>query len=125
MELAAPMTENEVTTTLGVRGLRSDAVFLFLSGSRGAAGKPVYWRSCAVYGTECENTSPIELYRRWAAKLQWTDALSLKSFGLDLFRLRQAAHEGKIYGLVTSGYSKPALAELIAKPGVRTIKIVT
>ncbi|GAA3549109.1 hypothetical protein GCM10022419_031810 [Nonomuraea rosea] len=67
VELAEPMTEDELTTTLGVRGLQSDAVYLFLSGSPGGAGKPVYWRSCAVYEMECESTSPIELYRRWAA----------------------------------------------------------
>ncbi|MEV4368776.1 hypothetical protein AB0J71_17025 [Nonomuraea sp. NPDC049637] len=124
VELTAPMTENELTTALDVQGIRLDAVFLFLSRSRGDADKPVYWRSCAVYETECQNTSPIELYRRWAAKLEWTDALNLKSFGLDLRRLRQAAHEGRIYGLVVYGHSKPALTELIGKPGVRTIEIV-
>jgi hypothetical protein len=34
--------------------------------------------------------------------------------GVHLFGgLRQAAHEGKVYGILTYGYPKPALAELI------------
>ncbi|MFI7463693.1 hypothetical protein [Nonomuraea sp. NPDC049646] len=113
----------ETTMSPLLRSFHGGVVHLFLSGSHGDVGKPVYWRSCAVYETECANTSPIELYRRWVAKLQWTDSLNLKPFGIDPGRLRQATHEGRVYGFVTYSHPKPALAELIEKPGVRTIRI--
>ncbi|MEV0623671.1 hypothetical protein AB0I81_60865 [Nonomuraea sp. NPDC050404] len=124
VELANPLTEDELIAALKVRDIRSDALYLFVSESPGLAGKPVYWRSCAVYQRECESTSPIELFRRWTDELDWTDTLNLRSLGLDLDVLRQAAQQGKIYGLLTYGYSRESLAELIEKPEVRTIKVV-
>ncbi|MFC5830063.1 hypothetical protein [Nonomuraea insulae] len=124
VELASPMTEDEINAKLQASGLQSDALYLFVSGSPEVSGIPVYWRPCAVYERECENTSSISLFRRWAAKLDWTDTLNLRALGLDIDVLRQAAHEGKIYGLLTYGYSGQSIAELIEKPEVRTIKVV-
>ncbi|MGI5291285.1 hypothetical protein ACQEVF_49370 [Nonomuraea polychroma] len=124
VELASPMAEEEVNSVLGAPGIQSDALYLFLSRRLEGSEKPIYWRSCAIYESECENTAATQLFQRWVSKLHWTDKLNLKNLGLDIDVLRQVAREGRIYGLLAYGYSEKFLAEIIEKPEVRTVKIV-
>ncbi|WP_143082682.1 hypothetical protein [Nonomuraea wenchangensis] len=124
VELADPMTEDELTSNGQTSGIRSDAVYLFLSGKRPNADLPLYWRPCAVYEEECIRTPAVQLFRHWTANLNWADAVNLHNYDLDISELRQAAERGLVYGFLAYGYSGKALAEIVDQPTVRTVRIV-
>ncbi|MER7616812.1 hypothetical protein [Nonomuraea wenchangensis] len=124
VELAEPMTEDDLTSNGQTPGIRSDALYLFLSDKKTNADTPLYWRPCAVYEEECTRTSAVQLFRHWTANLNWADALNLHNFGLDIPELRQTAERGLVYGFLTYGYSGKALAEIVDQPTVRTVRIV-
>ncbi|MFI6295283.1 hypothetical protein ACIBEJ_27075 [Nonomuraea sp. NPDC050790] len=124
VELATPMDEREMEVALaGYVDTRTDTVYLFLSGLEPGMRKPVFWRSCAIYRSECANRSSLDLYRRWVSRLSWFDGIGLTQMGLNAERLRQAAREGRIYGLLTYGYPKKRLLEMLDLRAVRAIHV--
>lgn len=104
---------------------RTDTSFLFLSDLDSGMGKPIFWRPCAIYSAvECEQTSSLQLYRRWVSQISWLDTLGLAQMGLDVSQLREAAREGHVYGLLTYGYPKSRLIDMLNMAEVRTIRVV-
>ncbi|MEU7852788.1 hypothetical protein [Nonomuraea sp. NPDC049141] len=126
IELANPLDEWKLSTTFaGSIDTKTDTSFLFLSGLQEGMRKPIFWRPCTIYrSAECEQKSSLELYRRWVSRLSWLDGIGLAQLDLDINRLRDAAREGRAYGLLTNGYPKPRLLEMLDIPAVRTIRIV-
>ncbi len=126
IELADPLDERELSRIFADSvDTRTDTSFLFLSGLQEGMRKPIFWRPCAIYrSAECEQKSSFELYRRWVSRLTWLDSSGLTQLDLDINRLRDAALEGRAYGLLTNGYPKPRLLEMLKIPAVRTIRIV-
>ncbi|MEO3804777.1 hypothetical protein [Nonomuraea sp. B1E8] len=124
IELASPLSEKQLRNSFAdLVHMQGDSTFLFLSGIEEGMTRPVYWRACAVYKLKCETTSSLELYRRWTSRIAWLDRIGLRQLGLDLDHLQQSAREGRIYGLLTYGYPKPKLLEILNRPEVRTIRI--
>ncbi|MFC6542380.1 hypothetical protein ACFQES_37300 [Nonomuraea salmonea] len=123
IELTIPMGEQQLTDSFGEFEIRSDAVFLFLSSRAEGMKKPVYWRACAVYAVDCKKLSSIELYRRWVSRIIWLDRIGFRQLGLNVDQLQRSAQEGRIYGLLTYGFPKPALLEILSHPEVRAIRI--
>lgn len=125
VELSEPLDERTLDTAFAdFVPTKTDAVYLFLSGVEKGMKKPVFWRPCAIYRSDCEKKSSLELYRRWVSRLSWLDAIGFSQLDLDLNRLRETAREGRVYGLLTYGYPKPRLLEMMDMPEVRTIRIV-
>ncbi|MEV0145707.1 MULTISPECIES: hypothetical protein [unclassified Nonomuraea] len=126
IELARPLDERQLDTTFpGLLATKGDGMYLFLSGVDKGMTKPVFWRSCAVYRpSECEQKSGLELYRRWVSELRRLDGIGLAQLDLDIDRLREAAREGRVYGMLTYGYPGSRLSEMLDLPAVRTIRIV-
>ncbi|MEU8356313.1 hypothetical protein AB0C27_09895 [Nonomuraea sp. NPDC048882] len=124
IELTTPLSEQQLTNGFaGSFEIQSDAVFLFLSGRAGGMKKPVYWRACAVYAVDCKKRSSVELYRRWVSRITWLDRIGFMQLGLNVDQLQRSAQEGRIYGLLTYGFSKPTLVEILNHPEVRAIRI--
>ncbi|WP_336211319.1 hypothetical protein [Nonomuraea sp. LPB2021202275-12-8] len=126
IELTEPLDEQKLDTTFaGLVDTKTDTSFLFLSGLETGMSKPIFWRPCAVYrAAVCERTSSLELYRRWVSRFSWPDGIGLAQLDLNIDRLREAAQEGRVYGLLASGYSQRRLLEMLNMPEVRTIRIV-
>lgn len=126
IELTEPLDEQQLDTTFAdLVHTKTDTSFLFLSGLEAGMKKPIFWRPCAVYRADvCEGTSSLELYRQWMSRLSWLDSIGFAQLGLNVNRLREAAREGRAYGLLVSGYPQPWLLEILNMPAVRTIRIV-
>lgn len=126
IELAEPLDEQQLDATFAdLVDTKTDTSSLFLSGTEEGMKTPIFWRPCAVYrAVVCERRSSLELYRQWVSRLSWLDGIGLAQLGLNVNRLREAAREGRAYGLLVSGRSQPRLLEILNMPAVRTIRIV-
>jgi hypothetical protein len=102
IELTEPLDEQQLDTTFAdLVDTKTETSFLFLSGLETGMKKPIFWRPCAVYGAVvCEGTSSLELYRQWVSRFSWLDGIGLAQLGLNVNRLREAAREGRAYGLL-------------------------
>ncbi|WP_169983292.1 hypothetical protein [Microbispora sp. H10836] len=118
------MLESEVTD-FSAPAARS---FVF-SGLPAPGSKPVFWRAgfvgCFPPGlSSAQSGSVTSQLREWVGSLGKGDERSLSRFGLNLTALQNAAREGRIYGLILTGWRMDQLLSLLDKPSVRSIDVV-
>jgi len=81
----------------------------------------------AVYGwdphdfREDGGFTVVSSFRRWVSELHDSDADNLHKVGIDLDRLREAAHAGLVHGMILTGVTPRALLALLHDPRVAAV----
>lgn len=129
VELSEPMSEVYVEEEFGLD--LAEWKRFFLSGSRPSPEKPVYcWpgkggcSATLLIDHQCDNPSAISQFRQWVRRLNDGDQENLAKLDLDLNHLRAAAAQGQVFGFIANTFSRSQILGLLAKPEVRTVRIV-
>ncbi|MER6515042.1 hypothetical protein ABT158_50140 [Nonomuraea sp. NPDC001636] len=116
VELAEPMTEESLwgsnpSLPRPQRALLSRAEGALPIGNSLNCGKP------------CDAQSYVSVFQKWVSVLQARDRGALAAFDLDLERLKKAAQEGKIYGLIYESYDPRSLLEISKNAQVKALYV--
>lgn len=87
----------------------------------GVVQSPVYGWSAFRYFHEDGSWTTVSSFRRWVGELHDSDASNLHRMGLDLGRLRTAAREGLMHGMILTGATPAELAKVLQTPEVRAV----